>query len=281
MKTIVKKVEDAIGSYFKPALIEMGIREEDVPKAIADIGRYYGGRLSEFLVLDRGILKDVAEDKETGMEVMRELYSDRMNVLVEIVKGYRRYANYKEEIEKTYQESKDWYKVFSTGVYSDSFEAQESFIDYVEETYQTKIKDAKHLQTLTGITHLDSWDSKAGKYITPDTEEEAKENAIRELEDTLTSSRYNKYLRALQTAIQGGAKYKDLLQIKPQEYGLPKSWRGNLGTDQYSTILWAISFEFYIDEPIGLIMLPSLRYIAEEMEAPYSVIMDCYKLFHK
>jgi len=125
----------------------------------------------------------------------------------------RDYLKYKKQIAETYQESKDWGVVFSTSVYSDENEAQEAFIDYIEETYQTNVKDGKHLQKLTGITHLDSWDSKAGKYITPDTEEEAKENAIRELEETVLNSRYSKYFRALKKALQEGAKYKDLLQI--------------------------------------------------------------------
>ena len=192
----------------------------------------------------------------------------------------RHYLKHLKEIREAYEESKDWGVVFSTSVYSDVKEAQESFIDYVEETYQTKVKDGKHLQKLTGITHLDSWDSKAGKYITPDTEEEAKENAIRELEETVINSRYSKYFRALEKALQDGVKYKDLLQIKPQDFGLPKTWSGCLGSDQYSSILWAISFEFLINEPASLMLLPDLRSIAQEIEAPYSVLMDCYRLFN-
>lgn len=191
------------------------------------------------------------------------------------------YSKYLEGIKRTYQESKDWGVVFSTSVYSDVGEAQEAFIDYVEEIYQTKVKDAKHLQKLTGITHLDSWDSKAGKYITPDTEDEAKANAIRELEDTVINSRYSKYSRALEKALQEGAKYKDLLQIKPQDFGLPKTWSGCSVSDQYSSILWALSSEFLIDEPASLTLIPDLRSIAQEIEAPYSVLMDCYNLTNR
>jgi hypothetical protein len=193
----------------------------------------------------------------------------------------RHYIKHLKEIREAYQESKDWGDVYSTSVYSDVYEAQEAFIDYVEETYQTKVKDGKHLQKLTGITHLNSWDSKAGKYITPDTEEEAKENAIRELEETVINSRYSKYFRALETALEGGATYPELLKIKPKEYGLPETWSGCLSSDQYSTILWALSFEFLINEPASLMFLPDLRSIAQEVEAPYSVLMDCYKLSRK
>ena len=193
----------------------------------------------------------------------------------------RHYIKHLKEIKEAYQESKDWGDVYSTSVYSDVYEAQEAFIDYVEETYQTKVKDGKHLQKLTGITHLNSWDSKAGKYITPDTEEEAKENAIRELEETVINSRYSKYFRALQKALQEGVKYKDLLHIKPQDFGLPKTWSGCLVSDQYSSILWALSSEFLIDETASLMLLPDLRSIAQEIQAPYSVLMDAYNLTNK
>lgn len=160
------------------------------------------------------------------------------------------------EIREAYEESKDWNKVISTAVYSDVYEAQEAFIDYVEETYQTKVKDGKHLQKLTGI----------------------KAETLEGLEETVITSRYSKYFRALETALQEGGKYKDLLQIKPQDFGLPEKWNKVLGSDQYSSILWALSFSYLIDEPAGLMMLPSLRTIAEEIKAPYSVLMDAYKL---
>lgn len=166
------------------------------------------------------------------------------------------YSKHLEEIKKAYQESKSWDKVITTAVYSDVNEAQEAFIDYVEETYQTKVKDGKHLQKLTGIT----------------------EETLEGLEETVISSRYSKYFRALEKALQEGAKYKDLLQIKPQDFGLPKTWSGHLGSDQYSSILWAISFEFMINEPASLMLLPDLRSMAQEIQAPYSVLMDCYNL---
>ena len=166
------------------------------------------------------------------------------------------YIKHLKEIREVYEESKDWDKVISTAVYSDVNEAQEAFIDYVEETYQTKVKDGKHLQKLTGI----------------------KAETLEGLEETVLNSRYSKYFRALETALQEGATYPELLKIKPKEYGLPEKWNKVLGSDQYSTILWALSFEFLINEPASLILLPDLRSIAQEIQAPYSVLMDCYKL---
>ncbi len=273
-----KSLVDFSEIQLREIFTKAGLNSQDIDKAIADYMRYRESELSSLSILSYKDLQNLGAEAFTE-EVFKLRQGEE--IVEEILRDYLRYINYKKQIAETYQESKSWVKVFSTSVYSDVKEAQESFIDYVEETYQTKIKDAKHLQNLTGITHLDSWDSKAGKYITPDTEEEAKENAIRELEETLINSKYSKYFRALERALQEGAKYKDLLQIKPQDYGLPKTWSGCLGSDQYSSILWALSFEFLISEPAPLILLPDLRSIAQEIEAPYSVLMDCYNLTNK
>lgn len=173
-------------------------------------------------------------------------------------------------IKEAYSKSKSWEDVITSGYFnSDEDTSMEAFIDYVEEVYKTEVKDAKHLQKLTGIENLLSQEPniEKGKEPTP--------------EYILTSARYSKYFRALERALQEGAKYKDLLQIKPQDYGLPKTWSGCLGSDQYSSILYAVCFEFLINEPGSLMRFPDLRSIAQELEAPYSVLMDCYNLTNK
>ena len=270
-----KSLVDFSEIQLREIFTKAGLNSQDIDKAIADYMRYRESELSSLSILSYKDLQSLGADAFT-----EEVFKLRQGgeIVEEILRAYLRYINYKKQIAETYQESKSWDKVITTAVYSDVKEAQEAFIDYVEEVYKTKVKDAKHLQKLTGITHLDSWDSKAGKYITPDTEEEAKENAIRELEETLINSRYSKYFRALERALQEGATYPELLKIKPKEYGLPEKWNNVLGLDQYSTILWALSFEFLINEPGDLMLLPDLRSIAQEIQAPYSVLMDCYKL---
>lgn len=282
IKDFGKKLESSGADYSEVTLRDIftqaGLNSDLTERAIRDYQRYRESELSSLSILSGNDIRQIGA--EALADKVRNLRSGG-EIVAEILRDYLRYLNYKKQIAETYQESKDWGVVFSTSVYSDVKEAQEAFIDYVEEIYQTKVKDGKHLQKLTGITHLDSWDSKAGKYITPDTEEEAKENAIRELEETVINSRYSKYFRALEKALQEGAKYKDLLQIKPQDFGLPKTWSGCLGSDQYSSILWALSFEFLINEPASLMLLPDLRSIAQEIEAPYSVLMDCYNLTNK
>ena len=173
-------------------------------------------------------------------------------------------------IKEAYSKSKSWEDVITSGYfYSDVNPSMEAFIDFVEDVFKTKIKDAQQLDKLTGLTTLLPKEPNIEKGKEPT------------LEYILTSSRYSKYFRALEKALQEGAKYKDLLQIKPQDFGLPKTWSGCLSSDQYSSILWALSFEFLINEPGSLMFLPDLRSIAQEIQAPYSVLMDCYNLTNK
>lgn len=170
-------------------------------------------------------------------------------------------------ITEAYSKSKSWEDVITSGYFnSDESLSMEAFIDFVEDVFKTKIKDAQQLDKLTGLTTLLPKEPNIEKGKEPT------------LEYILTSSRYSKYFRALEKALQEGVKYKDLLQIKPQDFGLPKTWSGCLGSDQYSSILWALSFEYLINEPASLMLLPDLRSIAQEIQAPYSVLMDCYNL---
>ena len=251
-----KKLENYTEGILRDMFTQAGLNSDLTERAIKDYQRYRESDLC-FLTLLSGdeirqigvkAIYDKAMSKRTGIEIAEKVFRDWLG-----------YLNYKKEIIETYQESKDWEDVYFTSVYSDVDESQEAFIDYVEEVYKTKVKDGKHLQKLTGI----------------------KEDTLEGLEETVINSRYSKYSRALQKALQEGAKYKDLLQIKPQDFGLPEKWNKVLVSDQYSSILWALSSEFLIDEPASLMLLPDLRSIAQEIQAPYSVLMDCYNLTNK
>jgi len=238
-----EKLVDFTEIQLREIFTKAGLNSQDIDKAIADYIRYRESELSRLSILSYKDLQSLGAEALT-----KEIFKLKQGgeILEGILRDYLRYIKYKKEIAETYQESKDWLKVFNTCVYLDVNEAQESFIDYVEEAYQT---------------------------ITPDSEEEAKKNAIRELEETLINSKYSKYYRALEKAIREGAKYKDLLKIDPKDYGLPEDW----GKDKYSSILEAINSLFFLGE--SLMASPGLRAVATELEAPYSVIMDSYKLY--
>ena len=248
-KTLVDFTPNQLRDFFKKA----GLSNHNIEKAIEDYQRYREVELSSLEFLDTTKLRAEAIAKK----VMS--LRDGGEIVEEILKNYLRLLDYKKEIVESYEESKNWDKVITTAVYSDIPEAQESFIDYVEEIYLTKIKDGKHLQELTGIT----------------------EETLEGLEETVINAKFCKYFRALEIGLKLGLMYKDLLKIKPQDFNLPKSWRGCLGSDQYSSILWAISETFRITEPGFLCLAPGLRTIAEEIQAPYSVLMDCYNLTNR
>ena len=271
--------EISITDYSRNQLREIftssGLREEDIDKAIEGYFTYRRGELSELSLLSmegyKGLGGDVYKEHILTLREGREIVYD-------ILKQYLHYIDYKSKIDQTYRETEDWYQVLNNHVYNDIWEANEAFIDYIEETYNTKIKDVDHLQELTGITHFSSY-WKGGEQVEITKEEEKKERAKLELRDSLIMSKENKYIRALENAIREGATYKDLLKIKPQDFNLPESWEGSLYQDQKSAIGWAINTEYNIDEPAGLMMFPSLRLIAEDLEAPYSVIMDIYRRY--
>jgi hypothetical protein len=181
----------------------------------------------------------------------------------------RHYLKHLEGIKEAYQKAESWRDVVASDYfYSDENKSMEAFIDYVEEVYKTKVKDAKELEKLTGLTALLPKEQNIEKGKEPT------------LDYILTSSRYSKYFRALETALDKGATYPELLQISPNKFNLPKDFKREniVGSDSYNSILWAISFTYLIDEPAGVMLLPSLRSIAEEIKAPYSVIMDAYNL---
>lgn len=160
-----------------------------------------------------------------------------------------RYLRDKAEIVEAYQKNKDWEEVLNTVVYSDVADSNEAFVEYVEEVYSIEIKTAKDLEKVIG-------------------------NTVDWIEDVFIKAMDSKYSRALEYAIESGAKYKDLLLIEPKEFNLPQTWRTWRERDQYKAILWAISMSFMLFEPGGLMLLPDLRSIANELEAPYSVIME-------
>jgi hypothetical protein len=182
------------------------------------------------------------------------------------------------QISESYKKTKDWARVLNTAIHSDSYIDQEAFIDFIEETYQTKVKDVKQLQELTGIYKLQSWDVKLKDYK-PVGDLEAEKNAIRELDEVLTRARFNKFKRAIKKALLGEIKYKDLIQIKPEDYGLTESWEYCYTSDQYNTILWAISDEYLLAETT--VISPKPRDIAEYLEAPLSVVMEAFLISRK
>ncbi|MBE7688957.1 MULTISPECIES: hypothetical protein [Tenacibaculum] len=179
----------------------------------------------------------------------------------------RRNIKYKEQLEKikiVYQENKNWDTVITTVIDAPfdfdlkSNQAQEILIDYIESIYSIKIKDADQLQKITNITT----------------------KTLEELEAIILTSKYTKYYRAVELAVENGATYPEILKIMPKEYGLPDQWNKKLSSNQYGTIVRVLSFSYLIKESLGISILPSLRDISKKIKAPYSVLMDAYQLIN-
>ena len=153
---------------------------------------------------------------------------------------------------------KAWPKIFSSEIYSDEITSNCVFIDLVTEENNTQLKDAKHLQELTGID----------------------KNLMGDLEQTLTAAREYKLSREIEKQIVAGVKYKDLISINPKDFGLPKTWKGFYTyikevMDIEGMVLQAIMNVFSISKfergPL------SVRDVANHLEAPYSVILEATK----
>ncbi len=176
------------------------------------------------------------------------------------LRGFYEYARYLGEtksLKQAYHKHKDWDKALNDCQCIDDFAFAEAFIDLIELTYDTAIKDAKHLKELTGC-----------KDYAPGSKES--------LQGDIYNARWIKYDRALSYAIEQGAKYKDLLNMKPKDWGLPDKWTGNnLAANQHEAIVWAIGEAFYLGESSHY--MPGLRIVAKELDAPYSVVMEAHK----
>lgn len=219
------------------AFSKVRIKEEDIEKAITDYHRFSKADAKKFSVITSIDLTGFVDDPIKPTKISEGI----------IYNNYIRYLSSRNKIADIHDESQDWSKAFDIAV--NIIEAQEAFLDHVEEVYQTKVKDAKHMQELTGLT---------ADLIT--------------IDKVFTAARYTRYLRALEVAIDASAKFKDLLKIVPQDYGLEES-----ETTQYRAILFALKSQFLLYERIGT-ERPPLRDVAREMNVSYSVIMDAYKI---
>jgi len=224
-----------------------------------------------------------------------ELKKDIQTILKTVVDTLIKSREYKDTLyKKSYDrlkalvdEGTDFQTIF-TEVYDDESYLNDIFIRLIEDKNKVAITSAKQLQELSGITEIyGEWDNETEK-IKPypgreaiSTKKEAQEEALKQMEHTLILGMYNRYFTTLEDMLEAGAKYKDILLLEPKDFNLPDQWSGTLAKNKDEVILWAIGFTYLINEPGSLMMLPSLRTVAEEIGAPYSVLMDCYKLFNK
>ena len=257
-----KEISRFIQEQITKLLKETGLSNKDINELVENYLKYIEkepSRLND-LLSTKDELHEYEEDVskiDDLSKIIAKMRKERKEIGSIVVDCFL-YIKHKRTISEIYEKTTNWNEVIA--VVSEDCPFEEAFIDYVEETYNTKVSDAKCLLELTKI--------------------QAEEESFSSLEEIIQNSRYSKYRRALEVALQKGAKYRDLLNIKPQDYGLSDIWNGCLSSDQYSSILWTLNLVYSIDELYirGFTRLPSLRSIAREIEAPYSVVMDCFNL---
>jgi len=182
-----------------------------------------------------------------------------------------------EELKASGKEGSTYYDLLSE-IYQDSNLLSEIFIRIVEETEGVEITNVKQLQELTGITEVYGYPEEEG-YKEP-TKQQAKKEALRQLEDIFIRGMSYRYSTTLINLLKEGATYTDLLNINPSAFNLPDTWTGTIAKDKYTSILWAIEEVFRIGEPATSVK-PSLKFVAKEINAPLSVLMDVNKICHQ
>ena len=143
-----------------------------------------------------------------NMNLLRALFNS---------KTYRRtyYAKAYESLTDEYvgKEDKD-YSDLLTEIYEDDPALNEIFVRLVGDQEGVAITSAKQLQKLTGINML-KWDEL--------NEKDAKAEARSQMEHTFTQAMKYRYALELETILNGGGKYGDLLQTDPAKYYLTDS----------------------------------------------------------
>jgi len=265
--------------------------EEIADEFIGDKGSFKPSALN----IINSLINNKAEEyrlhkiKPTEEEIKKEI-DNLLKIASDVFIKSREYkdAFYKKNYDKLkalVDEGKTFGDIF-TEIYSNESYLNDIFIRLIEDKEKVAITSAKQLQELSKITEIYGyWDEDKGETVqykdkTISTKKEAQEEAKIQIEDCFIQGMYNRYFTTLEDMLEAGAKYKDILLLSPKDFNLPDQWSGTLAKNKEEVILWTIGFTYQINEPGSLMMLPSLRTVAEEIEAPYSVLMDCYKLFH-
>ena len=231
-------------------LNEIGLKKILINKFIRDYNRYCLAESSIIAIFSHDEISFLVSNDFAKDFIKLFDYRDIMSVFLGY---YLKLLETKNIITSLYNESKSWDNIINR-VACTSDNSHESIIECLEETYKTCIKDGNHLKMITGATG----------------------ESLSRLYDIVINSKYSRYFRALVFAISEGNRYKDLLKITPEDFGLPKNWSGCLGSNQESTILLAIYFFYSIPEfsSIGMFAIPDIRKIAKELEMPVHVLTN-------
>lgn len=177
-----------------------------------------------------------------------------------------------DEIKKNHQKTQDWSKVITHKSFIPDTTRIAALVDYVEEFYEISIENGEHLQKTIMLNKKSI--EKIEMFFTI----EYGTGTIFDI--MIADQKYTKYIKNLEDAIQKGAMYKDLFDIKPMNFATMIQKKKYPTSDQYNTIIMVIADVFHIKNENELQFYPNLRVVAKEMEMPYSAAMDIYEVIN-
>lgn len=273
-KDIYTKVIEEIADEF------IGDKGNFKPSALNIINSLIKNKAEEYKLHK---IKPTEEDIKKEIDTLLKIASDVFIKSKEYKDAFYK-KNY-DKLKALVDECKTFGDIF-TEIYQEETILNDIFIRLIEDKEGVAITSAKQLQELSEIIEIYGyWDENKGETVqykdkNISTKKEAQEEAKIQIEDCFIKGMYNRYFTTIEDMLEAGAKYKDILLLSPKDFNLPDQWSGTLAKNKEEVILWSISFVYEINEQ-SLMLFPSLRLIAEEIEAPYSVLMDCNKLFNK
>jgi hypothetical protein len=161
-------------------------------------------------------------------------------------------------IKEAFNNTNNWEEVYNTEVYSDPGDpSNRAFLDLLEKEHKTEVKSGAQILKLTNL----------GKEY------------LKDVNKCFFEANLCRYMDTLEDIIYEGGTYSDLMNVDPKDFNLPESWKDGYYTkDKNTAVLRTIEAYYLIGETIGSMLIPSFRDIAKDIEAPYSVIMDCFKI---
>jgi hypothetical protein len=224
----------------------------------AELGKQLG------TLLKKAKIKPTPGDWDLGELAQKIIHRRWMGkTKADVVKAFREAGGEGEKtespsLEDMLNEGKTFLDLIETEVDSDCPDSQLEFLLLVEKKKGIEIKTPKELSKVAGLSTTDPG------YI----------------EGVFYSAKEELYKEEIARLLDNGSKYKDLLNVDPKSFYLPKTWK-NCDEEEMSqerVISSSLFFSFFSEE--GLHGRPiSYRDVAERLEAPLSVILKAARYY--
>lgn len=167
-----------------------------------------------------------------------------------------------------------WSDLFSE-ITQEDLALNEIYIRLIEEQEGVKITDVAQLQTITGIEEITGvWNEEKGETVPYNDYviEDPKAEALKQLEETLLSARFYRYLTDTEEKLRSGALYPEVAATELVAYGLPKTFTiGELEYTKDKAIGHAIALATDLLTREGR---ADLKGLARLLQAPYTVLLE-------